>query len=1263
MHTSRPPRIVPDEIIGGRYRVISELGRGGMSVVYRAYDRHLQRDIALKLLKLSDDEPRNLLFLQQEFRAMARLRHPRLVQVFDYGILDSGASYFTMELLAGADLSSFRNLPLPSIFQVLLSITDALGFMHVRGYAHRDIKPSNVRILPSAPDQPIEAKVMDCGLTERLEREGNSVAGTLAYLAPEAWLGSRTGVRGDLYALGVLAYEITTGQLPFDASTGVRLLKSKTERPRDLREVRPDVPAEYARLVRDLLMPEPASRPTSAVEVSARLSEFADIDFHPDPTVYLHTPALVGRNRELTELRQAITDACSGKPVPTVVVGPAGAGKTRLLDEVLLEMGLRGAVVARATGRGFAGGPFQVLQELIAPLALLPTADAVLARIGGRRALLPTTFGSDTDERHADPVAARHSLHQSFATFLDGITKHRRVILAIDDIHLADAASIDALSGLIGAGIYGNIAIVATERAGEPVSQSLARLLAGARLLELDRMTRLQISELIVAALGPASPSNSLVQDLERASSGNVYFVLEILRSLAARGLIERKRTRVLLPDSLNAAELPVTLSEAIEHRLASLSPPALALARAAAVVGRAIELEFGRLLVDATEDEFLDAIDELRREELIYIQDRLLTIHHPRLREVLYQGLQPEQRRILHRHVAERILAQGADGERDRAAELGHHFDEAGDQLRALQYLVTAGDVRYQGFAYFDAREAYQRAFALLGSAPWWMRRELERKLNDRLGRICFYHDHRNGPEYLERARHQHLRYGLLWAIGPLSRLLGATVAVMIAVAATTLFNILRLRRRPLRATLERLLDSFATTTYLSNCYNYSGRSQLALNAAEQLAPFVYSRHRMPRVGYLMARVYALFMMNRLDESAAGCEEALAVVKLDHSTPVSEHDRIHATGGALITRLWIDLVRGYARRSRWWRPFEQYVVDHPTALLESWLMEVRVYAAYRQGNLAETETAWKRFVERAAQAEVQFVQSKTKVWVGMAYLDAGRTSEAQDLADEVIRTATSPENPFILALGLQLRGMALHAWEQLDDAEHCYEQAAALTEQADVASWELHHSILLSWGLLLLDRLDFGRADELAARVESRDTSRVLSHDLHRCRANRIRGRAALAAGAVEDAIIRLEKAVTLASEMDDTLEQARSFHFLAQALTVRGDENGALRCKTQCNQLLSELGNDYQLRRLGYITAEDAESSRGVSLLSKVIQLGSDSDVKSTLRQAGVMHVTGSCPEAPLDNSLLELSETELRDDTLVAGNRNRPISDDSV
>ena len=171
-------------------------------------------------------------------------------------------------------------------------------------------------------------------------------------------------------------------------------------------------------------------------------------------------------------------------------MGPAGAGKTRLLDEALLEIGLRGAVIARATGRGFAGAAYEVLQDLIAPLLHLPAAEAVLARIGGEVALGPACPNSAGDEALAnpDPVAARRALHLAFATFLDGISKHRMIVLAIDDIHMSDAASLDALAGLPAAGIYGNIAIVATQRADEPVSLSLARLLTNARPLAIDRM-------------------------------------------------------------------------------------------------------------------------------------------------------------------------------------------------------------------------------------------------------------------------------------------------------------------------------------------------------------------------------------------------------------------------------------------------------------------------------------------------------------------------------------------------------------------------------------------------------------------------------------------------------------------------------------------------------------------------------------------------------------------------------------------------------
>jgi tetratricopeptide (TPR) repeat protein len=1205
--TLRPsPKLFADTIVAGRYRIVSEVGQGGMSVVYQATDMLENRDVALKLMRLAEDDPRGVLYLQQEFRSMSRLIHPKLVRVFDYGFIERHIPYFTMELLPGQDLSSIGKLPLGSIYHILVSLADALAFIHARGYVHRDVKPSNVRVIATTQDELPDIRLMDCGLTEEQGKFASSVAGTLSYLAPEAWLGAPTDTRGDLYSLGVLAYEITVGQLPFDASTGVRLLKSKTERPKDLRELRPEVPQAFARLVRDLLAPEPANRPASAMEVLARLNQFTVNSVVPDPLAYLRAPSFIGRGKELLRIRRALTEAERGAPVALTIVAPAGAGKTRLFDEALLEAGLRGAFIARSSGRGFAGGAYGIYHDLISHLKKLPKAPEVIRALGGDEVLNPlakrSTLNPPIDP--GDPVYARQLRHERFCRFLSEVAKDRLVLIAIDDLHLADAASLDALASVLYSPVNGNIAILSTLRTGEKHSPSLEHFLDLTQRLELDKMSKDQIGGLIFGAFGPTEPTPELLADLERVTDGNVYFALEILRTLAARGLIEQRRTFIQLPDNLHGIALPQTLSDALKRRVSELSSAALALGRICATIGYLVDLPFARSLFDGSDESFLDAVDELRQAELIELSEQRIRMHHTRVQDVLLDELSQDERTDLHLRVATALEKAPIFEERERTAELGFHFDLAKQPTPALEYLVAAGDSRYDDYAYSDALTVYRRAHELLPFASVTLRPSLERKLNDRLGRISFYHDHQSGPLYLERARKNHLEIGFLGWIEPLGRFLGPSIAVPIALALSALKGVFTKEKLTFHDALGHLIDSFAATTYLANCYTYSGRINRALDSAERLRPLIYSKRRLPQAGYQLSRVYGLVLANRFDEAVAGSLETLSILAFERDAPVTNHDRVHAEGGALITLVWADLSRGYVAHSDYLSRFEAFVAHHPTALLESWLLEVRVFIAFRKGNLDETIAAWELLLHRSSQAEVQFVRNKARVWLGLAYVEAGQASVAQDLADDVTNIARQKNNPMLIAMGLELRGLAHRAWEQFDVADRCFEEACQLLTHPDVGAVEVYHSVLLCRASLALERGQLALARMYATEVETANRTLRLKHDRHRMQVARVIGRVEVAEGHPELGILHINEALELATLQEDRMEQAYCLFSLSLAERTSHPQAAQV-ARERCEEILLEMGNDYQLRRLGLRGVEDPASSSQNNVLWRVRQL----------------------------------------------------------
>lgn len=251
----------------GRYRVRQRVGRGGMGEVWSAWDETLKREVALKILRTDRQDAVGVARFEREVRATIELTHPNTVRVFDFGATEDGLSYYAMELLQGETLAQLirREAPLTPERATWLGIqvARALAEAHGRGIVHRDIKPENI-FVTHAGDEADHAKVLDFGIARVDALQGlteTGVVGTPQYLAPELLMGESATGAADVYALGVVLFQMLTGGLPFAAEDARAVLLARLALPaRDVRELRPEVPASLADVVRHALEREPSDR-------------------------------------------------------------------------------------------------------------------------------------------------------------------------------------------------------------------------------------------------------------------------------------------------------------------------------------------------------------------------------------------------------------------------------------------------------------------------------------------------------------------------------------------------------------------------------------------------------------------------------------------------------------------------------------------------------------------------------------------------------------------------------------------------------------------------------------------------------------------------------------------------------------------------------------------------------------------------------------------------------------------------------------------
>lgn len=329
-------RFLPGTLLIGRYRIIALVGRGGMGEVYRADDLTLEQPVALKFLpEAAAQNPQALQRFRSEVRIARRVSHPNVCRVYDVGEVE-GHTFLSMEYVDGEDLGillrRIGRLPADKALEISRKLCAGLAAAHEKGVLHRDLKPGNVML-----DSRGEIVITDFGLAGLVEDVQGAEArnGTPAYMSPEQLAGKEISIKSDIYALGLLLYEIFTGKRPFEAETLAELVRARTEMtPTSLSTLVRDLDPAVERVILRCLDPDPSKRPASALAVAVALRDPLAAALAAGETP---SPQLVAASGETTGLAPRVAIPCLAAAIAGLIVFVLIASRLSGLDKLHLE--------------------------------------------------------------------------------------------------------------------------------------------------------------------------------------------------------------------------------------------------------------------------------------------------------------------------------------------------------------------------------------------------------------------------------------------------------------------------------------------------------------------------------------------------------------------------------------------------------------------------------------------------------------------------------------------------------------------------------------------------------------------------------------------------------------------------------------------------------------------------------------------------------------------------------------------------------------
>jgi tRNA A-37 threonylcarbamoyl transferase component Bud32 len=680
-----------------RYVVAEQLAQGGMGVVYRVFDRVDRKDRALKRVTAKGAEGRYFVeALEREFRVLKTLDHPRIIQVFDYGI-DSDGPFYTMELLDGEDMRRAAPMPYAEVCARLRDVAASLSLLHARRLVHRDLSPGNVRMTKDG-----RCKLLDFGA---LASFGSSqiVVGTPPFVAPEALSFAPLDARTDLYALGALAYWLLTGQHAFPTTRLDALLGLWKVPPSPPSSLARDTPAELDTLVLSLLSIDPRARPATAAEVIALLTVIGGLAEDATEnaqlaTSFLANPRFVGRGQALEQVRVMTDAALQGRGGAVMIRAGAGMGRSRFLEEVGVAAQLGGAAVVRvdaSTSRHVHGMTGALARRLLdaAPFAAQKHAAPFQVALSSLGADVKARLGASekpSQPSGADPPPLGRALDGWFAA----VSRDTPLVIQIDNVEDADDASLGVLAALAKAAAELPIVVMATEgTSGIDAAIGLSTLRERSTEVELQGLTAPEMLELTRSLFSDAPKVQRFAEWLFGWTAGSPLHALEISRQLLLEGTISYASGVWTLPDRVADAELPRALGDALSLRIRRLTEEARILAECLCLHRHQTTLELCRLLLEkGDERSVLSLLDELAQEDVLYFDRDGYRFSSTALRKALLAGMGTIDLEKHHRRLGNAFIQLASSTLEEGPAlrlQAGFHFIQGGEEQRGAETIA----------------------------------------------------------------------------------------------------------------------------------------------------------------------------------------------------------------------------------------------------------------------------------------------------------------------------------------------------------------------------------------------------------------------------------------------------------------------------------------------------------------------------------------------------------------------------------------------